>query len=74
MFYDLTKYIDIFVEKMREPFAMQKLLIFLDKNIGIFEILTFGIITSRSLTTSLVLNNLDQILYNDLYRDKVIDF
>ena len=37
-----------FVEKMREAFAMQKLLTFFQqKNIGIFEILRFEILTSR---------------------------
>ena len=42
---------------MREAFAMQKLLRFFStKNIGIFQILTFEI-----LTTSLVLNNRAQL-------------
>ena len=37
-----------FVEKMREAFALQKAShIFSTKNIGIFEILTFEILTSR---------------------------
>ena len=37
-----------FVEKMREAFALQKLFTFFStKNIGIFEILTFEILTSR---------------------------
>ena len=37
-----------FVEKMREAFAMQKLLTFFSiKNIGIFQTLTFEIITKR---------------------------
>ena len=37
---------------------MQKLLTFFSrKNIGIFEILTFEILTKRYLTMSLVLNN-----------------
>ena len=37
-----------FVEKMREAFALQKLFtFFFIKNIGIFEILTFEILTSR---------------------------
>ena len=37
-----------FVEKMREAFALQKLLTFFQqKNIGIFEILTFEILTKR---------------------------
>ena len=42
---------------MREAFALQKLLTFFHKNIGIFEILTLEILTKRSLTTSLDLNN-----------------
>ena len=43
---------------MREAFALQKLLtFFLQKIIGIFEILTFEILMSRYLTKSLVLNN-----------------
>ena len=46
-----------FVEKMREAFALQKLLTFFNKNIGLFQILTFEILTKRSLTMSLVLNN-----------------
>ena len=37
-----------FVEKMREAFALQKLLTFFQqKNIGIFQILTFEILTKR---------------------------
>ena len=36
---------DIFVEKMRKAFALQKLLIFPTKNIGIFELLMFEILT-----------------------------
>ena len=37
-----------FVEKMREAFAMQKLLIFFStKNIGIYDILTFEILTKH---------------------------
>ena len=49
MFYDfITKYTDIFCEKMREAFAMQKLLTFFStKIIGIYEILTFEILTKR---------------------------
>ena len=43
---------------MREAFAVQKLFTFFQqKNIGIFEILKFEILTKRQLTTSLVLNN-----------------
>ena len=49
MFYDfITKYTDIFVEKIREAFAMQKFLTFFQqKNIGIFQILVFEILTKR---------------------------
>ena len=37
-----------FVEKMNEAFALQKLHTFFStKNIGIFEILTFEILTAR---------------------------
>ena len=54
VFYDfITKYTGIFVEKMREAFAMQKLLIFITtRNIGVFQMLTFD----SKLTTLLVLN------------------
>ena len=42
MFCDvITKYTDIFVEKMREAFAVQKLTFFQQKNIGIFGLNTF---------------------------------
>ena len=62
MFYDfITKHTDVFVEKMSAAFAMQMLLTFLTKNIRIFQILTFKILTKRYLTTSLVLNNRAQI-------------
>ena len=38
MFYNfITIYTDIFVVKMRVAFAMQKLLTFFDKNIGVFQ-------------------------------------
>ena len=50
MFYDfITKNCDIFffVEKLREAFALQKLITFFNKNIGIFEILTFEILRSH---------------------------
>ena len=51
-----------FVEKMREAFALQKLLTFFQqKNIGKFKILKFEILTSCKLTTLLVLNNRAQI-------------
>ena len=36
-----------FVEKMGEAFAVQKLLTFSNKNIGISKILTFEILTKR---------------------------
>ena len=64
MFYDfITKYTNIFVEKMREAFALQKPLTFFStKNIGIYQILTFEILTKRLLTTSLVLNNRAQVI------------
>ena len=51
----ITKYTNILVETMRE--AAKASHIFFNKNIGIFEILTFEILTSHKLTTSLVLNN-----------------
>ena len=41
------KTLKFFVEKMREAFAVQKLLSFSTKNIGIFEILVFEILTPR---------------------------
>ena len=41
----MTKYTDILVEQMREAFALPDF--FSTKNIGIFEILTFEILTSR---------------------------
>ena len=40
----ITKYTEIFVEKMREALASQ---IFFNKNIGISDILTFEILTKR---------------------------
>ena len=53
---------------MREAFAVQKLLnFFLTKNIGLFEVLTFEILTKRSLTMLLVLNNLALVvIFQDL--------
>ena len=43
---------------MREAFALQELhTFFVNRNTGIFEILTFYILTKRPLATSLVLNN-----------------
>ena len=43
MFYDfITKYTDIFVEKMREALSFSH---FSTKNIGIFQILMFEILT-----------------------------
>ena len=54
MFHDfITKYTDIFVEKMRAKASHS----FSMKNIGVCQILTFEILTKRYLTTSLVLNN-----------------
>ena len=49
MFYHfITNTLIFFVEKMREAFERQKLLTFFSiKNIGIFEILSFEILTSR---------------------------
>ena len=42
----ITKYTDIFVEKMREAFAMQKLLSFFSTtNIGTFSDINFEILT-----------------------------
>ena len=35
----------LFVEKMRKAFALQKLVTFSTKNIGLYEILTFEILT-----------------------------
>ena len=63
MFYDyITKYTDIFVEKMWEAFAWQKAsYIFSTKNIGKFEIFRFEILTKCQLMTSLVLNKRAQI-------------
>ena len=50
--------LQIFVQTMKEAFALQKLFkFFFNKNIGIFQILTFEILTKRYLTTSIVLNN-----------------
>ena len=47
-----------FVEKNERSFCTAKAShIFSTKNIGEFKILTFEILTKRSLTTSLVLNN-----------------
>ena len=45
------------LKKMREAFAMH---IFFNKNIGVFQILTFEILTNQ-LTTSLGLNNRAQM-------------
>ena len=62
MFYDfINKYTDIFVEKMREAFALQKILTFFNKNIAVFEIFKFEILTKRLLRMSLVLNNRSQL-------------
>ena len=63
MFYDfITKYTDIFCCKNERSFCNAKAShIFSTKFIGIFEILTFEILMSRKLTTSLVLNNWDLV-------------
>ena len=45
--YFITKYTEMFVENMREVFAMQKLHNFFNKNIGIFEKLTSENLTKR---------------------------
>ena len=49
VFYDfITKYTEFFCEKMIQAFAMQKLLtIFPTKNIGVFHISMFRILTKR---------------------------
>ena len=55
MFYDfITKYTDIFVEKMTEAFAMQASHIFFNKNIGVFEILKFLRNFNETLTNDVV--------------------
>ena len=66
---------------MREAFALQKLLTFFNKNIGVFKILMFEVLTKRSLTTSLVLNNWAQhaelglyCLLSRLSREQCISF
>ena len=46
--------------------------IFSTKNIGLFQILTFEILTKRELTTSLVLNNRAQMFEAILEREKYI--
>ena len=47
MFSDfITKYTDIFVDKMREAFA-ESFSHFFNKNIGVFQISTFKILTKR---------------------------
>ena len=51
-----------FVQKMREAFAKASH-IFSTKNIGIYEILTFEILTKHELTTSLVLKNRAQLYH-----------
>ena len=55
MFYDfITKCREIFVVKMKEAFALQKLLRYFWQNICLFEILTFEILKKRELMRSLV--------------------
>ena len=46
-----------FIEKMRSFCSAKASHIFQQKNNGVFQILTFEILTKRYLTTSLVLNN-----------------
>ena len=59
MFYDfITNYTDIFVEKCEKLLQCKSFYhFFKNKNIDDFQILMFEILTKRSLTTSLVLNN-----------------
>ena len=59
----LTKSADIFVEKMREAFALhcQNFSHVFNKNISKLQIITFEILTKRLKTTSLVFNNRAQI-------------
>ena len=57
-----TNTLIFYVEKKERSFCIAKAShIFSTKNIGTFHILTFEILTKRSLTTSLVLNNHVQI-------------
>ena len=71
MFYDfITKYIEIIVEKIREAFALQKLLTFFQQKIlAYFRYKHLKFLTKRKLTTSLVLNNRAQIF---LYYDTIL--
>ena len=63
----LPNTLKFFVEKMREAFALQKLLtFFITKNIGIFKILMNVILTKCYLMMSLVLNNWAQVNKTDL--------
>ena len=67
MFYDfITKYTDIFVKKGK-PLQCKSFSYFSTKNTGIFQILTFEILTKRKLTTSLVLNYRAQVSKICLY-------
>ena len=62
-----------FVEKMREAFAKASH-IFSTKNNGVFQILTFEILTKHYLTMSLVLNNralMSSFADNLLLRDRI---
>ena len=72
MFYDfISKYTDIFVEETIATKASH--IFFFNKNIGIFEILTFEIFTKRYLTTSLALNNRALILSCGLLKGNIVE-
>ena len=71
MFYDfITKYTEIFVKKLREAFKTFSH--FFNKNIGVFEILTIEILTTRELTTLLVSNS--RALVDSLYSPVLVGF
>ena len=55
--FTLTKYTDIFVKKLVKLLQCESFSQFFNTNIGVFQILTFEILTKRSLTTSLIVNN-----------------
>ena len=58
---------------MREAFALQKFLtLFLTKNIDIYEILMYEVLTTRKLTMSLVLNNRSQLSIIEIQSTLVI--
>ena len=58
-----TTYNQMLLKKIRKAFAMQckSFSHFVNKTIGVFEILTFEILSKSKLTTSLVLNNLARL-------------